>query len=70
MLTAVSEQVRVTVDGTITVVKLQALAVSVEVRGQGGRVADEALDQAGGRVSWAAGAGAPCLRRCGAPGRR
>lgn len=46
MLTAVTEQARVAVEGSIAVVKLQALAVSVDVRGKGGRVADEALADA------------------------
>jgi len=45
-LAAVTEQARVVVEGSISVVKLQALAVSAEVRGQGGRVADDALDDA------------------------
>ena len=46
ILIAVTEQARLVVERSIAVVKLQALAVSVEARGQGGRIADEALDDA------------------------
>jgi len=45
-LMGVSEQVRIETVGSIAVVKLQALAISVDARGQGGQVADLTLADA------------------------